>query len=137
MRLIPVLALSLMAAPPLVAQEFLTFKSPSGNILCALYDDSDPGARCDMSELTPSYTQPPAECEFDWGASFAIGAGAAEGELACVSDAIANPNETPVLPYGATVSFGGVSCRSAETGITCVNNAGHGFALAKKKQRLF
>lgn len=129
--------LAVLAATPLAAQDYIAFKSPSGNILCAIYDDAYPGARCDMLSLTPSYTQPPAECDFDWGASFYIASTARAGELACVSDVVANPSEAQVLPYGAGLSFGGITCQSEKTGITCINSAGHGFTLSKARQRLF
>lgn len=131
------LVLAFVAPGVAMAQDYVTFKSPTGNILCGMFDDDYPGVRCDMFELTPSYTRPPAGCEHDWGSSFWIGSGARKGELACVSDAIADPRQTRVLPYGASVSFGGVTCRSEKTGVTCVNPAGHGFTIRKARQQLF
>ena len=43
----------------------------------------------------------------------------------------------PVLDYGQAVSLGGISCVSAKTGMTCTNAAGHGFSVAKARQKLF
>ena len=40
-------------------------------------------------------------------------------------------------PYGEAVSLGGISCVSAKTGMTCTNAEGHGFSVAKAKQKLF
>jgi hypothetical protein len=42
-----------------------------------------------------------------------------------------------VLRYGEAVTLGGISCVSAKTGMTCTNAEGHGFSVAKAKQRLF
>lgn len=125
-----------LVAHPVAAQDYITFQTPSQNIVCGMFADDYPGVRCDMYQLTPSYTQPPEDCEFDWGSSFWIGAGGATGELACVSDAVGNP-PFQVLPYGATTSFGGVTCRSEQSGLTCTNGSGHGFTLSRARQRLY
>jgi hypothetical protein len=42
-----------------------------------------------------------------------------------------------VLPYGTTIRFGGISCASAFTGLTCRNRSGHGFFLSRERWRLF
>lgn len=88
-----------------------------------------------MSALTPSYTKRPAGCEFDWGSSFAVN-DTGKGMLACVSDPAAS-SAAGILPYGEAVSLGGISCVSAKTGMTCTNAEGHGFQIAKAKQRLY
>ena len=36
-----------------------------------------------------------------------------------------------------TITLGSFSCTSEKTGMTCTNPAGHGFTIAKAKQRLF
>lgn len=121
---------------PAFAQDYLDFQSPTGNIKCAIYSGGDEAsARCDMSKLTPSYRKRPAGCEFDWGSSFAVDR-IGKGYLACVSDPATNGNE-PVLGYGQSVSLGGIACVSAKTGVTCTNADGHGFSIAKAKQKLF
>lgn len=118
------------------AADYIEFQSPTGNISCGLYSDgADTSVRCDMSKLVPSYTTPPAGCEFDWGSSFAVSA-TGMGVLACVSDPAAGP-AAPVLPYGDAISLGGISCVSAKTGMTCTNAEGHGFSISKAKQRLY
>ena len=88
-----------------------------------------------MSQLTPSYTKAPADCEFDWGSSFAVDR-KGKGYLACVSDAVAN-DEGLELGYGKSITLDGFTCKSAKSGITCTNPSGHGFAISKAKQRLF
>ena len=88
-----------------------------------------------LREYAPSYTKAPPNCEYDWGMSFAVDA-TGKGYLACVSDSMVDPGN-PVLPYGQAVSLGGISCVSAKTGMTCTNAAGHGFSVAKARQKLF
>ncbi len=134
-RLVPVVTLCLAAFPAL-ADDYVAFRSPTGNIHCAMYTWAGGAeARCDVLELTPSYRKRPAGCDLDWGHSFAVGA-TGKGVLACVGDSVQDPGN-PVLPYGQAVSLGGISCVSAKTGMTCTNAEGHGFSVARAKQRLF
>jgi hypothetical protein len=44
---------------------------------------------------------------------------------------------SPVLPYGASLTLGGITCTSERTGMTCVNRDGRGFAVARAAQRVF
>jgi hypothetical protein len=130
------LALCLLASPAL-ADDYIAFHSPSGNIHCGLYVSSDyTGVRCDVYQMTvQSYNKAPADCEFDWGSSFAVDV-TGKGYLACVSDAVADDSGLE-LGYGQEVSLGGITCSSAKSGMTCQNEAGHGFTVAKAKQKLF
>jgi hypothetical protein len=127
---------SLLLASPAAAEDFIGFQSPTGNIHCAMYIfDGRAEARCDLREYTPSYTRRPAGCDLDWGMAFAVGA-SGKGVLACVGDTVLD-RRNPVLPYGEAVSLGGISCVSAKTGMTCTNAEGHGFSVAKARQKLF
>lgn len=118
------------------AADFVEFRSPDGNITCAIYSDkAGASARCDLAELVPSFSRPPQGCAFDWGKSFAVDT-RGKGYLACVSDAVSGPGAA-VLRFGQTISLGGVTCVSAETGMTCTNARGRGFSVAKEKQSLF
>ena len=118
------------------AADYVEFRSPTGNINCSIYSDpSGATARCDLRELVPSYKKKPAGCDFDWGSSFAVDK-KGKGYLACVSDAVGGPGAS-VLRYGQSISLGGISCVSAETGMTCTNAQGHGFSVAKAKQKLY
>lgn len=126
----------LVLASPAVADDYLGFQSPTGNIHCAMYVfDGSAEARCDLRDYVPSYTKRPAGCDLDWGMAFAVGA-SGRGVLACVGDTVRDPDHV-VLPYGEAVSLGGISCVSAKTGMTCTNAEGHGFSVAKGKQKLF
>lgn len=112
------------------------FQSPSGNIHCLAYEGAEGGEiRCDALKLTPSYPKRPADCDLDWGHAFAV-ATTGKAYLACVGDTVADPNNE-VLPYGEALTFGGISCVSAKTGMTCTNAEGRGFSLAKARQELF
>ena len=126
----------LAVAAPARADDYIGFQSPTGNIHCGLYQwDGGASVRCDLMELTQTYTTRPAGCEFDWGFAFGVD-DRGKGYLACVSDAVASPGN-PVLPYGEAVSLGGISCVSAKTGMTCTNADGHGFSVARAKQSLY
>lgn len=123
------------SGPPL-AGDYIMFQSPTGNIHCGIFDfPGDRFARCDLMELTPSYPTPPADCWMESAFSFSVGRTGA-GYITCATDGLRSP-DNPVLPYGNAVSLGGMSCVSAKTGMTCTNAEGHGFAVAKAKQKLF
>jgi hypothetical protein len=130
-----VLALLVLLGSPVAAEELRDFQSPSGNIHCLMINGVDVGVRCDMAELTPSFTKRPPDCEADWGSAFWIGS-KGPGVLACVSDTVINPS-APVLGYGSTLSFASMTCTSERTGVTCTNTAGHGFRLSRAVQELF
>jgi hypothetical protein len=134
MRIVAVLLV--LSAAPAAADDYVAFQSPTGNIHCALYEwEGNTSARCDLLDLVPSYTRPPAGCEQDWGAFFGVDR-RGQGYLACVGDTVVDPGN-PVLGYGAAVSLGGISCVSAKTGMTCTNADGHGFRVARSAQTLY
>lgn len=119
-----------------LADDYLSFQSPTGNIHCMIYrSEIGSDARCDLRELTQSYRKAPPDCDLDWGSSFGVG-DSGKGYLVCAGDTVINPGSAQ-LRYGEAVSLGGISCVSAKTGITCTNAAGHGFSVAKAKQKLF
>ncbi len=121
---------------PALADDYYGFKSPTGNIHCAVYTWAGGAeARCDLIDLTPSYTKAPAGCDLDWGFAFVVGK-TGKGALGCVGDTTID-KANPVLPYGEAVSMGGISCVSAKTGISCTNAQGHGFNVRKAQQKLF
>jgi hypothetical protein len=127
---------AVLLAGPALADDYVGFQSPTGNIHCAIYTwESGSSARCDLRELVPSYRTAPKDCDLDWGSAFAVN-NTGKGYLACVGDTVQDPG-SPVLDYGDAVSLEGISCVSAKTGVTCTNAAGHGFSVAKGKQKLF
>ena len=122
---------------PALADDYIEFHTPSANIFCGLYVGADmTGVRCDiLSMSTRSYNREPADCEFDWGNSFAVDA-EGEGYLACVSDSVVDDAGLEI-GYGEEVSLGGITCVSEKTGMTCTNQDGHGFKVSKAAQRVF
>lgn len=105
-----------------------TFVMPSHNVECVYTpaggtdtytpEDGGPELQCDRAE--PSYVR------------VILGKhGRAQridnpGEQPCCSS-------DPVLQYGDTWSQGPFTCISADTGLTCTRNDGHGFFVSKAK----
>ena len=134
LRLCLGLGAAVLAAPAL-ADEYIAFQSPTGNIHCALHEyGGTTEARCVMREYQSSFRSWPPGCE-GLNREFAVW-DFRDGQLSC-SDASLTQDTNPVLPYGNAVSLGGISCVSAKTGMTCTNADGHGFSVARAKQRLF
>ncbi|MDP2412068.1 MAG: hypothetical protein Q8M26_17530 [Pseudolabrys sp.] len=131
---------ALAGAGPAAAQEPIGFKTPSGNIHCQLFEKTadQPVAelRCDIREMSSAAPPRPRDCEQDWGQAFAVRADTAPATRLCHGDTVAD-SALPALAYGAAWQCGGFACRSETTGLTCVNAANNGFALAKASQRLF
>jgi hypothetical protein len=130
-----ILALTLAAGPAVADDEFLFFQSPTGNIGCMLMTGSWDGARCDIFELTMSFPTPPADCDLDWGHAFEVAAHGGAGPV-CAGDTVFDPGGF-VLGYGKSVTLGGVTCTSEKTGMTCTNARGHGFSVARARQKVF
>lgn len=122
-------------AQPALAQDYLAFRSPSNNIACAIWTGEFAGVRCDIFSMTPTYRKRPADCDLEWGSSFAVDA-QGRGYLACVGDSVQDPGAF-TLDYGRSVSLGAFTCTSEKTGMTCTNGQGHGFSVAKAKQKVF
>jgi len=112
----------------------ISFRSPTGNIHCMIFSGTDAAARCDLSEFTQSYPRP-ADCDLDFGYAFEVRA-EGQGEPICAGDTVIDEN-APVLAYGRSVVGSGITCTSEKTGMTCVNDEGHGFTLARRSQEAF
>lgn len=124
-----------LAAGPAAADDFIFFRSPTGNIACMIVSGDWNGARCDLMQLTMSYPRRPPDCDLEWGRSFEVSA-TGFGTPACVGDTVADPGAL-VLGYGKSISLGAVTCTSEQTGMTCLNRQGHGFTVARARQRVF
>jgi Family of unknown function (DUF6636) len=126
---------ALIFAAPALALNAKTFRTPSKNIACAYYPVSITGRavfRCDLlSGLKP---RPARHCDVDWtGAS--MGPRGKAGPT-CAGDTVYE-RRAPILAYGRTWSYGGISCTSRATGLTCRNRDGHGFFLSRQSWRVF
>ena len=112
------------------------FQTPSGNISCVIWTGDDASLRCDIGQMTPTYTRRPADCDLDWGQAFGITADGSSGELICYGDAVVGQNMF-TLNYGDNIDQAGLRCMSEKRGLTCKNERGHGFFLSKARQEVF
>jgi hypothetical protein len=111
-----------------------TFRSPSGNIGCGLYGG---GARCDIRKRDWSPPPRPAECpeQVDYGQGIEVSRGGQAG-FVCAGDTALDPSSS-ALSYGTASEVGGSECISRKNGVTCVNQAGHGFFLSIQSYQVF
>ena len=135
---------------PARADDFVYFKSPTGNINCVYMPPYDPSVRpmlrCDINEFTPTIRNVPAQtrdeievmgrCTPKRMSTFTVEDNAARGSASCASDS-ANSEDAGILAYGQTFSRGGFTCQSQPSGMTCTNRSSHGFFLSKASQKLF
>lgn len=137
MRKLIVLLAAMAATPALCDDDFSYFRSPTGNIHCAIMVLSDyKGVRCDLTDFTPSFPRP-ADCDLDWGYALEVGE-RGKGAPLCAGDTARAPDgQARVLGYGETLARAGFSCTSTRGGMTCRNKAGHGFTAARKRQVVF
>ena len=128
--------LLILLATPALADDFIYFHTPSDNIHCMLMTGEFAGVRCDMLELTQSFPKRPVDCDLDWGDAFEVGPNDRQGHVVCHGDTVINPDSME-LGYGASAQLGEFRCTSEKTGVTCQNANGHGFSIAKARQKLF
>jgi hypothetical protein len=126
----------LAAAGPAQAQSNDSFKTPTGNIVCAFYGtDVECGIK---SGLNP----PPARqacTDGDFVDNRLVLSPARAEPLRCAGDPgafVEEPNAR-VLGYGTTMTKGEVGCTSFEFGVVCANSKGHGFFLSRAVVRYF
>ena len=88
------------------------------------------GARCDLFDLHMSFPTPPADCDLDWGHA----SNPADGRAGpvCAGDTVADPGPGAGLRQVGDDGRGHLP--SSETGLTCQNSQGHGFAVARARQ---
>ena len=114
-----------------------TFRTPSGNIGC-LYTPASGSAsvslRCDLASVAHAPKRP-SSCRLSYGRAFVLH-GTGRARRACVGDTVLDPGAR-VIPYGSKRRFGPFTCRSRQSGLTCTSRYGHGFTLAKARQKLF
>lgn len=113
------------------AQDNAGFRTPSGNIACALYEGV---LRCDLHANLARLPARPRDCDLDWGDAFTMRAKGRSGRL-CHGDTVFM--QQPVLAYGKTWKAGGFVCVSESRGLTCRNSQRHGWFLNKIEQKLF
>ncbi len=121
------------------------FRTPSGNIQCVYGYGKGPGfVQCGIkSGLKPPPPRRGPACtqsnrvSLDATGRTSTGRSICPGEDEGDSGPFAPFNVSRVLGYGKTWSGGGLSCKSAVTGLTCRNKSGHGFFLSTAHWRAF
>lgn len=127
-----VLVLALLLALPATAQA-RAFRSPSGNIGCQI---SAAHTRCDIRDKSWSVPRPKGcPSSSDYGQGLYVTRNGGRGRVVCAGDTALN--EGPTLAYGRSVSAGAMTCRSARSGVRCVNRRGHGFKISRGGYKLF
>ncbi len=110
----------------------VTFKSPSGNIGCAL---NKAGVRCDIGERSWHPPPKPASCPVDWGNGLYLGR-RGRARFICAGDTLLGSGRR--LDYGRAIQRGRFRCVSRKRGMRCVNRrTAHGFALSRQAARRF
>lgn len=118
------------------------FRSPSGNILCAIlhFDDEVTSAECEIETATFATKPEPADCDLDWqprwvsttAKSTTIGRCAGDPSAAWVYNKQYDGENSVVLAYGETTLVVDMACQSQQSGMTCWNvDTGRGFTLRK------
>ncbi len=138
MRAIPSRSVLLWIALPAIASaDVWTFETPSRNIQCTVGQEADSSdLTCTILDRTGPPARPaPADCMSHWGHTFFMRD----------TGPVAMPCEAPGpdrrghsrADYGVTGRFGGITCLSEKTGLTCRNQDGHGFFLSRARQTVF
>jgi hypothetical protein len=96
------------------------------------YSGSQPAwLRCDISSGLKPKPSRPKGCEFDFAGTLTLSA-TGRARIGCVSDVVLpDPTKARVLAYGTSWHYGPFTCKSAKTGLSCRNSAGHGFFLSR------
>lgn len=111
-----------------------SFRTPSGNIGCTMVGG---GARCDIRKRDWKPLPRPANCpkEVGYGQGLQVSHGG-EASFVCAGDTALDPSAS-ALSYGTASEVGGSECISRSDGVTCVNQAGHGFFLSIQSYQVF
>ena len=122
-----------LTVPGASAAKFKFFKTPSGNIGCAMGGGA---VRCDIKQKSWEAPPKPASCDVDWGFGVAVGR-KHKANYVCAGDTVFDPGE-PTLGYGERQVKNRFRCTSKQKGIRCVNTKNkHGFFMSREQVRLF
>jgi hypothetical protein len=112
-----------------------TFRTPSGNIGCAMVEGT---ARCDIRKRDWKPLPRPASCssQVGYGQGLEVPAGGAQARFVCAGDTALDPGAS-ALAYGTASRIGTSECISRTDGVTCVNRAGHGFFISTQSYQVF
>ena len=129
------LILCLLATP--ANADIWTFETPSQNIQCSVGEGAATSdIICTIIERSgPPAATRPFGCQFDWGHTFSMN-NRGPAQIECVRTNKSRDGFDRA-EYGVTGEFGGFTCHSAQTGLRCQNEDGHGFFLSRRKQSIF
>lgn len=108
------------------------FTTPSGNITCGMAGPATTASvSCLVAEASYPTPDKPADCPLNWAATaLSIAAGRAHRGL-CLGGA-PFPPVSSVLPYGSTLRYGPIACRSDAAYLACADvDTGHGFEVSR------
>ena len=125
-------ALATMSTLPVAADDFMQFRSPTGNIGCGYAAHV---LRCDVIGGIVPLPPTPNSCQFDWGQGFWLHS-TGKAQVVCAGDT-ALDHAAPVVAYGTTWKHGGFLCASSVNGFRCTNAEAHGFTIAKGEAHRF
>lgn len=107
------------------------FTSPSGNLLCGIFDEGPFVAGCQSQSLVdnlPSCNDPMVT----WGPIISLMRSGGT-DVGCTHDGVYSSSNAPVLHYGQELTVGDISCTSRETGISCRSgSSGDSFNASRK-----
>jgi hypothetical protein len=123
-----------VAATPKHVLHLKTFRTPTGNIGCEMFEG---GARCDIRKRQWRPAPRPAEGpnEVGYGQGLEV-PGHGEAAFVCAGDTTLNPGAAS-LAYGSASRIGASECISRADGVTCLNQAGHGFFISIQSYQVF
>ena len=125
------------------------FVSPSKNLRCGIFSPVDGVVRwgCNAIERTWEFaSEKPGDPCYDAQIPCGFGVegfgdevpGAMSHSDVSYASEYLEEYAVQALGYGETVTYAGVSCSSAEDGVTCINTAsGHGFTVSKSRKDVF
>lgn len=116
------------------------FRSPTGNITCALaaWPDtsgdkvvSRTSVECDITERDWQPPRRPASCGLSWGLPLTPEGFSCRGDVSTVWQVQHTPGvSVPPLPYGRSLTVVDVTCTSRQSGVTCTQGR-HGLRLSR------
>ncbi len=121
------------------------FRSPSGNILCAINSDGDPPpfAECDIQEADFPEKARPGDCDLAWQGRYVMVADGQPQVGRCAGDPSGawvynQEGQGQVLQYGQTTLVVDLACTSEKDGMVCWNvETRHGFQVSRGGLQLF
>ncbi|WP_299774935.1 DUF6636 domain-containing protein [uncultured Tateyamaria sp.] len=115
-----------------------SFETPSENIQCSVGQEVNfSDIYCTIIERGGPLAYPrPSGCTASgWGHIFLMGN---RGPVSMDCRPLdRNRDAQSQADYGVTATFGGITCTSERTGLTCRNEDGHGFFLSRRSQQVF